>query len=311
MTILCPFLTDDAPPRDGGRRMVRGLWGAIKAAGAGLLLLALLGGAAGGAAPAVAASDLETLAPALQDAGRATVTEVIDGDTALLDDGREVRFVGIQAPKLPLGRPGFPEWPLAPEAQAEVAALIGGRAVAVRQGDSGMDRHGRVLAHLFRLDDGLWVQGALLRRGLARVYTFPDNRALAAEMLEAESEARAAGRGIWALDWYAVRDAEALAAAGRPAWEGFQLVRGVVRDVATVRGTTYLNFGADWRTDFTVSLDAAARRLFEAAGVDLEALAGQDVLARGWIRARNGPMIEATHPEQLQVDARWVRPTGR
>ncbi|MCA1973560.1 MAG: thermonuclease family protein, partial [Caenispirillum sp.] len=168
------------------------------------------------------------------------------------------------------------------------------------------DRNGRTLAHLVR-DDGLWIQGEMLRRGWARVYTFPDNRALAAEMLALEAEARAARRGIWALPHYRIRDAGRLP--GEPDAEGgFHLVRGVVHDVAEVRGTTYLNFGADWRTDFTVSLDSAARRSFQAAGLDLAALEGRELLVRGWIRSRNGPMIEATHPEQLTADPALVRP---
>ncbi|WP_236262464.1 thermonuclease family protein [Caenispirillum salinarum] len=286
--------------------MVGAMCGAIKAGRPPVVIALLLAALAVPAAPA-AASELERLGPALRDAGTAAVVEVIDGDTVVLDDGREVRFVGIQAPKLPLGRPGFEEWPLAPEARAEVAGMIAGEAVAVRPGATERDRHGRVLAHLFRLRDGLWVQGAMLRRGLARVYTFPDNRLLAEEMLAAEAEARRAVRGIWALDWYAVRDAERLAQRRGPVPDGFFLVRGTVRDVARVRGTTYLNFGPDWRTDFTVSIDSRARRLFEDAGVDLEALEGREVLARGWIRSRNGPMIEATHPEQLQTDPALVR----
>jgi endonuclease YncB( thermonuclease family) len=282
--------------------MVGALCGAIKA---GPLLLVL--GLAAALAPPAAASDLAALAASLDDAGAARVTEVIDGDTVRLADGREVRFVGIQAPKLPLGRRGFKEWPLAPEARQAVVDLIGGQTVVVRPGATGMDRHGRVLAHLFRQSDGLWIQGALLRQGLARVYTFPDNRLLAREMLAAEAEARAAGRGVWALEWYAVRDAEALAARTGPVEDAFLLVRGVVRDVARVRGATYLNFGADYRTDFTVALDARARRLFEAEGIDPTTLQGREVLVRGWIRSRNGPMIEATHPEQLLTDPALVR----
>lgn len=148
----------------------------------------------------------------------------------------------------------------------------------------------------------------MLRRGLARVYTFPDNRLLAREMLKAEAEARAARRGIWALDYYAVRDAQALADRHGPVPDGFFLVRGTVRDVARVRGTTYLNFGPDWRSDFTVMVDARARRLFEDAGVDLMGLKNREVLVRGWLRSRNGPMIEASHPEQLQTDPALVRP---
>ena len=44
------------------------------------------------------------------------VTQVTDGDTVVLDSGLVVRMIGTQAPKLPLGRDGFPTWPLAPEA---------------------------------------------------------------------------------------------------------------------------------------------------------------------------------------------------
>ena len=43
-----------------------------------------------------------TAAPAcegLRDGPKGTVTEVVDGDTLLLDTGRVVRLIGIQAPK--------------------------------------------------------------------------------------------------------------------------------------------------------------------------------------------------------------------
>ena len=46
----------------------------------------------------------------------ARAVEIVDGDTLILADGREVRLVGIQAPKLPLGRKNFRTWPLADEA---------------------------------------------------------------------------------------------------------------------------------------------------------------------------------------------------
>ena len=44
--------------------------------------------------------------------GAATVVEIVDGDTLRLDDGEQVRLVGLQTPKLPLGRPNFKTWPL-------------------------------------------------------------------------------------------------------------------------------------------------------------------------------------------------------
>src|SRR3546814_4331543 len=53
----------------------------------------------------------------LEVAAGAEAVTVIDGDTLVLADEREVRLVGIQTPKLPIGRAGFEAWPLAGEAK--------------------------------------------------------------------------------------------------------------------------------------------------------------------------------------------------
>lgn len=225
------------------------------------------------------------------------VVAVIDGDTVVLDDGREVRLVGLQAPKLPLGRPGFPAWPLAAEAKAALAALTLGRRVILGYGGRLRDRHGRALAHLFDAELGTWIQGALLEGGMARVYSFADNRALVAEMLALERGARTGPRGIWADPFYAPRNA---ASAGDHLG-GFELVEGRVLEAATARGTVYLNFGADWRRDFTVAIRRADLETFAAAGVDPLRYAGRLIRVRGWLKSYNGPMIEATHPEQIEV----------
>ncbi|MCW8951924.1 MAG: thermonuclease family protein, partial [Rhodospirillales bacterium] len=81
----------------------------------------------------------------------------------------------------------------------------------------------------------------------------------------------------------------------------FQLVEGRVVDTANVKGTVYLNFGRNWRTDFTVAIHRRALRLFEKTGVDPLLLKGRTIRVRGWLRSRNGPMIEATHPEQIEA----------
>ncbi|MBM3565853.1 MAG: thermonuclease family protein [Alphaproteobacteria bacterium] len=225
------------------------------------------------------------------------VREVVDGDTVILDDGRQVRLVGIQAPKLALGRKNFKDWPLAEDSKRALEGLCLNRRVVLRPGETSGDRHGRVLAHLHR-DDGLWVQGEMLRSGMARVYTFPDNRGRAAEMYALEAEARAARRGIWAHPFYAVRGPGDL----KNDIGTFQVVAGKVLDAARVKETVYLNFGADWRTDFTLRLDAKGQRLFRAQGFDPLALKGRMVEARGWLHFNNGPMIDVSHPEQLTVN---------
>jgi micrococcal nuclease len=71
--------------------------------------------------------------------------------------------------------------------------------------------------------------------------------------------------------------------------------------VGQVAGRIYLNFAEDWRRDFTVSIERKNADAFAAAGIDLKGLAGKTIRARGWLQWRNGPMIEATHPEQIEL----------
>ena len=140
----------------------------------------------------VAAAHAAELPDGLVADGSARVVEIVDGDTVVLDDGSEVRLVGLQAPKLALGRPDFEDWPLAEAARAALEALLLDRAVTLAYGGRRIDRHGRRLAHLF-LADGTWVQAAVLSDGMARVYSFPDNRAAVQDLLDLES-GRARGR---------------------------------------------------------------------------------------------------------------------
>ena len=232
----------------------------------------------------------------LDSGGMARVVEIVDGDTVVLDDDRQVRLVGIQAPKLPLGRKGFAEWPLAGEAKAALAAMVRGKTVELGYGGRRTDRHRRALAHLF-LEDGTWVQGRLLEAGMARVYTFPDNRALADALYAAERAARAAERGIWSDRFYAIRSPDRLGGD----FGTFQVVEGRVLRAEQVRSRVYLNFTEDWRTDFTIVVATSDIEMFRAAGLDPLALAGRIVRVRGWLRKWNGPMIEATHPEQIEL----------
>lgn len=256
------------------------------------------------AAAPLAARAAVTLPPqASKAAGGATAAEVTDGDTLILSDQVTVRLVGIQAPKLPLDRPNFKEWPLAKEAKRALEEMTLGRTLTLHPATRPIDRWGRTLAHLER-DDGLWVQGEMLRRGWARVYTFADNRALAADMLALEREARAARRGIWGHPYYSIVTPER---AGKVT-NTFQVVEGTVMDAAEVKGRVYLNFGADWKTDFTVLVPAKARKALARQGMDPATFKGRTIRVRGWLKEYNGPMIELTHAEQLELPGQEAAP---
>lgn len=255
---------------------------------AGLVALLWLWGASAMAAPG--------LPDGLEAGERGRVRQVIDGDTVVLADGTEVRLVGIQAPKLPLDRPQFVAWPLAEDAKTALERLAENQEVTLHYGGRRIDRHGRRLAHLVG-STGRWFQGEMLERGLARVYTFADNRAAVPQMLAIEREARVQNRGIWGHPYYRILTPDD---AGRHL-DTFQLVEGRVLEAAVVRDRVFLNFGPDWRTDFTIQLDAAARRAFARDGLDPKSFEGMRVRVRGWIKSHNGPLIEATHPEQIET----------
>lgn len=231
------------------------------------------------------------------------VIRVIDGDTFVIDSGRDVRLVGLQAPKLPLGRKGFEPWPLGQASKQALSNLTLGRKIRLMYGGSREDRHGRILAHVLILSDdvqaskGIWLAKAMLVQGMARVYTFRDNRSCVPELLRSEGSARANDLGIWADAFYAVRGADHL----RSEVDTFQLVEGRVVGASVRSDGVYLDFGEDWRTDFTGFIANRNLKRFEKEGLMPLDLAHSHVRLRGWLDYRNGPMMELTHPEQIEV----------
>ena len=229
--------------------------------------------------------------------------EVIDGDTIRLKNGLQVRLVGIQAPKLPLGRANFKKWPLADEARKFAEELVRGKTIHLHYGGRRRDRHGRALAHVTLehegRDDPLWLQWEMVNAGLARVYSFSDNRSCLDRLFQAERDARKAGLGIWGLRAYqiltAIKPGKMLRLSG-----SFQLVEGKIESVSRHRKWVFINFDKDWKQDFTIAIPAKNWKLFQKAGFTLSALKGKKIRVRGWLGLWNGPMIEADHPEQIE-----------
>jgi micrococcal nuclease len=166
--------------------------------------------------------------------------------------------------------------------------------VELRYAGAAQDRYGHVLAQIFAKE--MWVQGELLRRGLARVHGRADNRTGLAAMLAIEAEARQAKRSLWARPYYGVREADAI---GRDAGR-FLIVEGSVAQATAVSGGLYVNFGADWHSAFSLHLDSAAVKLCRAAGLDPTKLAGAHLRVRGFVEGGRRPLMEVTFPEQIE-----------
>ncbi len=124
---------------------------------------------------------------------RATVAEVVDGDTLRLDDGRVVRLVQIDAPE-PRDRECY-----GADATAALLELApeGTEVTLVRDGVlDGVDRFDRLLRYVFVGARNLNLE--LVREGAAAPYFFDGDRGRYADrLLDAAEEARDEGAGLW------------------------------------------------------------------------------------------------------------------
>jgi micrococcal nuclease len=128
----------------------------------------------------------------------ATVVRVVDGDTIRVSiRGRveRVRYIGIDTPESV--RPGSPVECFAKRASEFNRRLVDRRRVVLRTDAELRDRYGRMLAYVYRRDDGLFVNLDLVRRGFATILTIPPNVAHAQDFVRAERAARREGAGLW------------------------------------------------------------------------------------------------------------------
>lgn len=267
---------------------------------AGFVACALVFAVASSVSSPVAAADVPCALATGESLG---VARVVDGETLLLDDGREVRLVGALAPKPDVLSVALDSWPTARETARALEALVAGRTVTLRYEGRRRDRYGRVLAQAFAVTPGAdptWIQEHLIRAGHARAYALPGNAGCIRALIAAEERARVERRGLWAHPSYGVgaaSDADALLKlAGR-----FALVEGRVAQVTHAQRTTYLNFGADWRRDFTASIAGSVVARRDGGAAQLSAMAGKTVRVRGWIERRNGPMIVLGSLDEIEV----------
>ncbi len=156
------------------------------------------------------------------------------------------------------------------------------------------DRWGRALATL--RDDAGPLAERLVAEGWALVS--PDATAQAAtRLLPIEAAARDARRGFWGTGRLRVQDAAGV----RGATGDLMVVAGRVRAVGWVRDRLYLNFGEDYRTDFTARIERRDARAMARNGVDPTTLQGRQVRLRGWLRYAGGPLVDIVGPAQIEV----------
>lgn len=226
------------------------------------------------------------------------VEKALNGKSLELADGTIVRLASLQVPNIKetsgLLRAGEP---MGEDSQAFLQKLVAGKKLELRPEPPLIDRKGRRVA-IAKLEDGTTVQESVLHAGMGVVYPFPDNKEFLTEMLAAEKEARNAGHGIWANEYWKPADSNAV----HVEKERYQLVQGTIRKVATAGGNWYLNFGDNYKTDFTGFIQKADYSQ-QFRQYSLKSLEGKKVILRGWVYNRDGVMMDIVMPEQIEVSA--------
>jgi micrococcal nuclease len=146
-------------------------------------------------------SSTAAVAADIPDGVDATVTSVTDGDTVRvrLASGADerVRLTGIDTPETKDPRTVVECF--GKEASAQTAALLPvGTKVRLEADVELRDRYGRMLAYVWRVDDGLHVNAELVADGWAAPYRYPPNVKYADELSALGVQAREQGLGLWA-----------------------------------------------------------------------------------------------------------------
>ncbi|MBA5778697.1 thermonuclease family protein [Stappia sp. F7233] len=164
------------------------------------------------------------------------------------------------------------------------------------------DRWGRQVGNLIESETGAPIALTWIMAG--RAIVAPEALPLNCldMLLAAETDAREKRRGLWRT--------EKIFWAGDPALEEragqFTLVEGRLLSIGQAGKTHYLNFGRDWSSDFTATIDTKQKSAFDAAGIDLAALKGKRVRLRGVIVRDRGPAIRLEHTAQIELKDKGI-----
>ena len=126
------------------------------------------------------------------------VSKVIDGDTIELENGKKVRFVGMDTPETV--DPRRPVGCFGKEASNETKSLLTAKVVILQKDISDTDKFGRLLRYIFLPLEGgqiLFVNDYLVREGYAKVYTYPPDVKFDGQFREAEKQAKENKKGLW------------------------------------------------------------------------------------------------------------------
>lgn len=226
---------------------------------------------------------------------KARVTQVIDGQTFIVNNTTTIHLPALYIPRendLSQGEYGA-------RAKNHLESMINEKFVRIYQVRNNERALTNAIGHqegYVTLEDGTLLQQALIEKGFAFAYPTQSHFVIADVLYSAENKAREEKIGFWGDDEWSILTADNT----NDIENRFAIIEGTVKKVASRNNVIYLNFGDDWKSDFTVSMASDLRRDFSKMGLNVMQMAGQKIRARGWVRYYKGTFMEIFHPSQIE-----------
>ena len=154
-------------------------------------------------------------------------------------------------------------------------------------------RYGTFAGNIFVNDEN--IRDKMVSDGYALAYPFDADEDQFKYLRSKELNAQQTGAGLWnkILQFHTPDTVKS---------DGtFQIVEGVVHDIQKGKGVIYINFGSDYRKDFTLFIAPKELKKFRDGTIDIMKLKGTQLRVRGWVYERNGPAMDLTAAQQIEI----------
>lgn len=128
------------------------------------------------------------------------IVKVIDGDTVKLEDGTDIRYIGLDSPEL--GKGETPSECFAQEAKEINQNLVLGKRVRIETDVNEMDLFGRILAYVYLQPEGekeIFINEYLLREGIAKFHLDTVNQRYIKTLVSTAELAHEQKKGLWSF----------------------------------------------------------------------------------------------------------------
>lgn len=221
------------------------------------------------------------------------VSEINSFPVVTLKSGRKLVLSGVE-------RPATGPKPMMnlSTSQHWLSEKILDRQVVIQPSGQSFDFLGRIHG-LLKIKGQEWVNIQLLQSGQARAQASAGFTAHFDAMLSAEKDAQKNARGNWGQRQWGQGTLKVYAAHDYQGPEsGYVIVEGKIHQISKRKNYIYINFGKDWRQDFTIGI-WRARNHFDSKTLKFKDWEGKNIQVRGLVEQWNGPFIKLTLPEHL------------